>query len=134
MAEVVNRQTDTLIAHPELLIELKQQDRDQGRLPIVAMNDVRTLTGHQHELQRRLAEERKPCNVVICAVQMPTLKEALPRVRLDEEALAAVDPAEPHRAMNRAVEPWHPQIIVGDGQPVEPVIAQTVIFGQHDLD
>ena len=98
------------------------------------MNDVRPLAGLQHELQRRLAEERKPCNVVIRAVQMPTPEEALLRVRLDEEALAAVDPAEPHRAMNRAGEPRHPQIVVGDRQPVDPVIAQAVVLGQHDLD
>ena len=43
------------------------------------------------------------------------------------------DPAEPHRAMNRAAKPRHPQIVVGDRQPVDPVIAQTVVLGQHDL-
>ncbi len=109
MAKIMNGQTNPLILHPQRLIDLKQQHRDQGSLPVVAMNDLRPLAGLQHELQRRLAEKREPCRVVIRAIEMPAPEEMVLRMRLDE-ALAAIDPAEPHGAMNGSAEPRHPQI------------------------
>ena len=133
MLEIVNGKTDALILHPQRLIELEQQDRDERSLPVVAVNDLRPLTGLEHELQRRLAEECKPRNIVGRAIQVPTPEEVFIRMRLDEEALAAVDPAKPHRAMDRAVKPGHPQIVVGDRHSVDPVMAQTVVLGQDDL-
>ena len=74
----------------------------------MAMDDLRALARLEHELERRLAEEREPFDVVPGAVQVPSVEEAVVRVRLDEEALAAVDEAEPHRAMDRPAVPRHP--------------------------
>ena len=80
VSEVVNRETDALIGHALRLIELEQQDWNQSRVPVVAVNDLRPFAGSQHELPRRSAEERKPRNIIITAVQRPTLEEVVLRM------------------------------------------------------
>ena len=77
MAEVVHREADPLIAHPDRLIELVKQYGDEPRLPIVAVDDVRTLSGLQQELERRLAEEGKAVRIVMRAVDVAAVKEAV---------------------------------------------------------
>ena len=77
MAEVVHGEAHALIPHPGPLVDLVQQHGDERRLPIVAMDDLRALAGLEHELERRLAEEREPFDVVPGAVQVPAVKEAV---------------------------------------------------------
>ena len=72
------------------------------RLPVVAVDDVRALAGLQQELERRLAEEREALRIIIRPVDVAAVKEVVRRVRLDEEALAALDKTEEHPAMDRA--------------------------------
>ena len=133
VAEVVHRKADALVLHPGVLVHLVQEDGHERGLPVVAMNDVRPLPGHQEKLERRLAEERKPINIIIGPVQVASIKEPVIRVWLDEEALAPLDKPKPHRAVNRAAIPRHPQVVVRDGEPVDPVVSQTVVLRQHDL-
>ena len=52
MREVVDRVADALVLHPELRIDLEEQDGDEGGLPIVAMDDVGPAIRAQHEFQR----------------------------------------------------------------------------------
>ena len=65
VAEVMHREADALLAHPDRLVDLVQQDRDQRRLPVVAVDDLRTLARLEHELERRLAKEREPADVIV---------------------------------------------------------------------
>ena len=65
---------------------------------------------------------------------MAAVEEAIGRVRLDEEAFAALDEAEPHGAVNGAAVPRYPEVLVGHRQPDDPVIAKAVVLRQHDLD
>jgi len=60
----------------------------------VTVDDLRALAGLQHELERRLGKEREPADVIIRPVELPAVKEPVGRVRLDEEALAALDEPE----------------------------------------
>ena len=77
MTEIVNSQTDPLLLHPERLIELEQQDRNESGLPVVAVNDLRPLAGPEHELERRPAEERKPRDVPgACPIPPPAAPSA----------------------------------------------------------
>ena len=64
---------------------------------------------------------------------MATVKEPVMRVGLDEEALTSLDEPKPHRAVNRAAIPRHPQVLVRDGEPVNPVVSQRVVLRQDDL-
>jgi hypothetical protein len=41
------------------------------------MDDVRTLAGLEHKLKRRLAEKREPVVVVVAAVELPAVEEAV---------------------------------------------------------
>jgi hypothetical protein len=55
-------------------------------------------------------------------------------MRLDEETLAAVHEAEPDRAMDGAVVPRDPQVLHGDLQAPDVVVAHAVVLRQDDLD
>src|SRR5579883_2773494 len=55
-------------------------------------------------------------------------------MRVDEVAAPAVDESEPHGAMNGTAVPGHPQVLVGDGEPVDLVVAHAVVLRQNDVD
>jgi hypothetical protein len=64
---------------------------------------------------------------------MASLEELVLRVGLDEEALTSFDEPKPHCAVDSAAIPRHPQVLVGDGKPVDPVVSQRVVLREHDL-
>jgi hypothetical protein len=133
MAEIMDGVADPLVRHgPGVL--LRQQDRDEPGLPVVAVNDIGTLTGPGHELQRRLGEEREPLRVVSVPVQALPAEEAGGRVRLDEIAFPAVRVAEPHRAADRPAVPRHPQVVVARPQVPDLRLPHAGVLGQDDLD
>lgn len=57
MGEVVDGQTHPRMGHPERLIKLVEEDRNQGSLPVVHMDDVRMLARLPEELHRGTREE-----------------------------------------------------------------------------
>ena len=133
VAEVVDGVADTLVPQPDVLVDLEQQHGHQRRLPVVAMDHLRPLARLEDELERRLAEEREPLDIVRRAVEMAALEEAVGAVRLDEEALAPLDEAEPDRTVNRSAVPGHPQVVVRRPKPVDVVVAHAVVPRQDDL-
>ena len=98
------------------------------------MNHLRPLISLQHELQRGLRQESKPKHIIRRAIQMPTLKEPILRMRLDEKALTPLHKPEPDRAVNRGAEPRNPEIVVCHRQAVDPVIPHAIVLRQDDLD
>jgi len=104
----MHSEADPLRAHPQRLVDLEQQHRHQRRLPVVAVDDLRALAGLEHELQRRLAEERKPVDIVGRPVQLAAAKERIAAVRLDEEALAASTNPNNTLQWTSAAVPRHP--------------------------
>ena len=131
--EVMQRVANPRVSHAHPLVHLVEQDRDQPRLPVVAMNDVGVFVALEHELQRRLAEERKALVVVALPVKRAAMEEVLVGVRLDEEALSPVHEAEIDAAVHRAAIPRHPEVLEAELQVEDLVVAQAVILGQDDL-
>jgi len=109
VGEVVDGVTNPLSIHAEPLVDLVQQDRHQGRLPIVRVDDVGPLASLVEELDGGFAEEGEALGLVGKAVEGAAIEEAIVVVRLDEEALAAMDEAEPHGAVHLAIGPGDTQ-------------------------
>lgn len=61
-------------------------------------SEVRVVT---HLCKRRLGKEREPADVIIRPVEVAAVKETVGRVRLDEQALTALDEPKPHGAVDR---------------------------------
>src|SRR5664279_6290491 len=106
--EVVDRQTDPLLVHPDVLVDLEEEYRHERGLPVVAMDDLGTTVCAQHELQSRLREKGKPRGVVVEPVQLTAIEEFILGVRVDEKAPPAVNEAEPHRAVDESAVPGDP--------------------------
>src|SRR4051812_8078770 len=85
VAEVVQRETNARMPHPEVLINLVKQHGDQRGLPIVTMDDLRMLVGLEHELKGRSREERKARIVIAMPIKNPPVEKLLRRMRLDEK-------------------------------------------------
>ncbi len=134
VAEVVDGVADALMGEPGAGVDLVEQHRHQRGLPVVRVNHVGALVALQHELERRLAEEREALRVVPEAVVGAAVEVALRRVRLDEEALAAVHEPEPDSARDRPAIPRHPQVVIDDMQVPDLVVAHAVVLRQDDLD
>src|SRR5450631_2198495 len=64
---------------------------------------------------------------------MPAIEEAVRRVWVDKETAPAVDVAEPDRAMHEPTVPRHPEILVGDREPKDLVVAHAVVLREDDL-
>ena len=110
----------TLPAHRPRLVDL--------------LHDVRPLPAAVHELERRLGEEGEAHVLIEKAVVGATAEEVVARMRVDEEALATVHMAEIHSAMDMVIEPRHPQVLVGDVQSPDLIVAHAIVFRQDDLD
>jgi hypothetical protein len=76
--EVVDRVAYAQIGQPAACVNLIEQDRHQAGMPVVRVNHVRPLAGLEHELERRLAEEREALGVVREAVVRSSVEELLP--------------------------------------------------------
>jgi len=100
----------------------------------MTMDDVGAAIILEQKLQRRLAEKREPAHIVREAIKMAAIEEIVLGMGLDEEAFAAVNEAEPHRAMNSAVVPGHPQIFHADLQSPDLVVAHAIVFRQDDVN
>ena len=133
MVQVMQRVTHPRVGHAQVLVHLIEQHRHQASLPVVAVNDVRVLVALEHELQRGPAEEREPQVVIHLPVEHATVEEVLFGMRIDEEALAAMNKAEIDTAMDRAVIPRHPQVFHRKLEVENLVIPQTIVLGQDDL-
>ena len=134
MLHVVQRETDTRMLHAEMLINLVEQHRHEGGLPVVTVDHVGMLATLEHELQRGATEESEALVVVLLAVERAAVEKIVIAVCVNEVALAPVDKAEEHGAMNRAAIPRHPQILIRDLQPVNLVVIQAIVFREDDLD
>ena len=132
--EVVDGVAHPLILHPEALVQLEQERGDHSRLPVVGVDDVRPLAAAIQELQRRAAEERKPHGLVVAAVEGAAVEEQLIGVRVDEEAFAPVDEAEPHGAVHLSAAPRDPEVVEDWVHVPDVLVAQAVVLRQDDLD
>ena len=72
--------------------------------------------------------------VIGLAIKDAPMEKILVRVRLNEEALAAMNETEIDAAMNGVVVPRHPHVLVGKLQIVNLVVTQAIVLGQNDLD
>ena len=134
MTEIVDCVADTLMRHAHVLIDLVEEDGHQGRLPIVAMDDLRLAVRLQQELHRGLGEEGESGHIVNQAVEVTPLEEVVLRVRVDEVAPPTVDKPEPDGAVNEPAIPGHPQIMVCDSELVDLVVAHTAVLRQNDVN
>jgi len=142
MFEVVDGVADSLPVHSSVGVLLVEQHRHQPGLPVVAVDDIRAAIVLEQEFQRRLAEERKPADIVRKPVIMAAVEEIVRRMRLDEKTFAAVHEAEPDRTMNGVVVPRtmngvvvprHPKVLHGNLQAPDVVVAHAVILRQDNL-
>ena len=133
MLDVVQRVADAAVAHALMLIDFKEHDRRERRLPVVRVNDVGSFSRLAHEFERRLGEEGEADVLVGKAVVGAAVEVVVARMRLDEEALATVYKPEMHRAVDLAVGPRHPKVLVGDLQSPDLVVAHAIVFRQDDL-
>ncbi len=83
------------IAHPgmgyaHILIHLKQKDRDQPRLPVMAMDNIRVFIRLQHKLQSGLAKETKTLRIIIISIQYATVEKILEGMAFNEETFCAI--------------------------------------------
>src|SRR6266571_1183709 len=133
MAEIVDRETNAGMPHAQVLIDFVKQHRYKGRLPIVAMNDLRLLARFEHELEGGPAKKGESERIIVVSVNGSAVEEVVAGMRLDEKAFAPVHEAEPDRSGDAAVVPRNPQVFVGLGQPKNLVVTHAVILGQKDL-
>jgi hypothetical protein len=127
VAEVVDRVTHLLVAQGGRVL-LAQKHWDEGRLPVVAVDDVGPLVRLDHELQGGLGERAEPLDVVPVPVQPIAAEEALRRVWLDEVALSAVHEPEPDGARYVPAVPGHAQSLEADVKaPHVPVAHASVL-------
>jgi hypothetical protein len=134
MAEVVNREADTLVFHAVILVGFEKKHGDQGGLPVVAMDDVGPLVGFEHVLKSGFAEKGIAHNVVGIAIGGGAVEEIILRVGLNEEAFPSVDEAKINGTVNRSVAPGNPEVVVVDGEPPDTVVVHAVVLGQNDFD
>src|SRR5213592_3090645 len=116
MAEIVHCETNAGMPHAQVLIDFVKQDRHKGRLPIVAMNNLRPLAGFEHELESGPAKKGESEQIIVVSVNGSAVEEVVARMRLDEKEFAPVHDAEPDRGGNPAVVPRDQQVFVGLGQ------------------
>src|SRR5437867_7233920 len=84
MAEIVDRETDAGMPHAQVLIDFVKQHRYQGRLPIMAMKDLRLLAGFEHELESGPAKKSKSKQIIVVSVNDAAVEVVVARMRLDE--------------------------------------------------
>src|SRR5882724_1538252 len=127
MAEIVDRETNAGMPHAQVLIDFVKQHRYKGRLPIVAMNDLRPLASFEHELEGGPAKKGESEQIIVVSVNGSAVEEVVARMRLDEKAFAPVHEAEPDGGGDTAVVPRNPQIFVGLGQRKDLVVTHAVV-------
>src|SRR6266516_4220167 len=133
MAEIVDRETNAGMPHAQVLINFVKQHRYQGRLPIMAMNDLRLLARLEHELEDGPAKKGESEQIIVVSVNGSAVEEVVPRMRLDEKAFAPVHEAEPDGGTDSAVVPRNPQVFVALGQARDLVVTHAVVLGQKNL-
>jgi hypothetical protein len=129
MPDVVQRVTHPGVCHPQTLIHFIEEHRDQGGLPVVAVDDVRMLVCLEQELQRRPTEKSESFSVIGLAVKDAAVEKIGRRTRIDEEALQAVHETE----INITRHPMGNKEPTGRCSICEPrdaIIAQAIVFGQ----
>src|SRR6266516_2778043 len=105
MAEIVDRETNAGMPHAQVLIDFVKQHRYKGRLPIVAMNDLRLLASFEHELEGGPAKKGESKQIIVVSVNGSPVEEVVARMRLDEKAFAPMNEAEPDGGADTAVVP-----------------------------
>jgi hypothetical protein len=116
------------------LVLFAEDDRDQPGRPVVAVDDVRPLSGLAHELDGGAGKECESLGVVAVPVQAPPAEDIRCRMRLNEKAFPPVRVAEPDGAAHRAAVPRHPQITVAGLQAPNAVVPHAGVLRQDDLD
>src|SRR6476469_1274445 len=128
MFEIVNGIADSLIFHPIVFVNFKQQDWNQTSLSIVTVNYIGTLVASEQKFQRRFAEKCKPHIVVIAPVITAAIKKVILRARFDEKTQLPVHPAAQDIAEDFAAVPRHSQIPVGLVKSPNMVVPHAVVL------
>jgi hypothetical protein len=134
MGDVVEGETDSGVAHADMLVDFVKEHRNQSRLPIVAMDDVRMLVGLEHEFHCCAAEESESVDVVMMAVKNAAIEKVVVGLWVDEETFQPFHEAEINVAVNPLVVIRDPKIAVGFGQTPDAVVTHAIIFGEDDFD
>src|ERR1044071_2285161 len=92
MADIMEREADAWMVHPQVLVHFVEQHGDQGGLPIVTVDDIGVFIGFEHELERGTAEKAEALGIILVAVKDPTVEEIPVMVRLDKEAFQTIHP------------------------------------------
>jgi hypothetical protein len=129
MFEIVNGIADSLIFHPIVFVNFKQQDWNQTSLPIVTVNHLGTLVASEQKFQSGFAEKCKPHIVVIAAVITAAIKKVILRARFDKKTQLPVHPAAQDITENFAAIPGHSQIPVGLVKSPNVVVPHAVVLG-----
>jgi hypothetical protein len=132
--KIVNGVHHTLVVHPDAVIDLPKQNRDEGGLPIMAVDDGWALTRFQQELDCGPAKECKAHRIIVGSVKNPTIKEIIVRMGLNEVAPTPMNHAEENGTVYGAPVPRNPKIVERAVKPPNLLIPQTIVFGQYDLD
>src|SRR5258708_10715719 len=133
MLEIMERVADARMGHANSLINFIKQYRHQSGLPVVAMDDVRVLVALEHELEGCAGKKRKALVIVAMAVKNPAIKEVLVRMRLDEEAFAAMNETEINAAIDGVIVPGNPKIFLGEPHIKDLVIPHAIVLPQYNL-
>ncbi len=134
VADIVQCKANTRVTHAEVLINLVEEHRHQGSLPIMTVNDVRVLSRFEHEFERGAGEESEPLDIVMVAVKNAAIEEIVMRMGIDEETFESLHEAEINVAMNPLVMVRNRKITVGFGEAPDAIVTHAIVFRQDDLD
>ncbi len=133
MSEIVKGVANAGVGHPQVLVHIEEEHRNETRLPVVTVDDIRVPARLQHEFESRPAEKGEPLRVVPVTIVYAPVEEVVVRMRVDEKALSAMDKAEENGAVDPLVVERDMEIAVHLLEPVDLVVTHAVVFRQNDL-
>src|SRR6478736_733615 len=78
MLQVVQREADARMRHAEVLINLVEQHRHEGGLPVVTVDDVGMLAALEHELQSGATEEGEALVIIHLTIEHAAVEKPMP--------------------------------------------------------
>jgi hypothetical protein len=116
-----------------MLVNIEEEDRDDSRLPVMTVNDIRMLVRLQHEFKCCPAEKGEPFRIIVVAVINAAVEKVPVRMGFNEEAFPAVDKPEEDGTVNLVIIEGDPEIAIHLLETVDVIIAHAVVFGEDDL-
>ena len=133
MFEIVQGIANPRVGHPQIFIYVRQKNRYQSGLPIVAMDNFWVLVRLEHKLQRCSTKEGKALNVIIVSVKYATVEEVLERMRFNKETLNTIHKTEVYVTMKILVMVGNPQITIRFVETPNSVVTHAIVFRENNL-